>query len=438
MRAHQFLIVEYDRSKTEANFGAKIVAIARRDRTIPMDFRDPEQVTDEQLADVVLNTIEDSDPTRNKEYVQAMANLYSKGGIRFEDMGSTVAEYLAKFHKLKQRKMIPSPRNDFMRYTDIADFMGVVDEYPDPDEKEQTDKGQAKSYYEDSEIRVIIPEDQTAACYYGQGTRWCTAGRTGNMFNHYHNQGPLYIVIPKQPKLEKGEKYQFHFESGQYMDAADNPVSLRYIVANYPSLTKAFARQAEEFGEIDLLTPEQARPVVEANKKKFVEMSKDLGNGIRSINVEDYKNESTGFNDEACRAVRIVTGHDLQNNAGLNIGWAGDHAWAIVSTNTGEVRVVYTDMEGYDVHHDMNFNFENAGIPSKDPNLTEVSEELKQKLHRYLELNAAGNEPGDWDDEFDDANAEMELDPDADQKLLDSIFDQYGEPANRKSSYQRF
>lgn len=429
MRAHQFLIVEYDRSKTEANYGAKIVAIARRDRTIPNDFRDPERVSDEQLADVVLNTIEDSDPTRNKEYVQALANLYSKGGIRFEDLGSTVADYIAKFHKLKQKRMIPSPRNDFMRYTDIGDFMSVVDEYPNPDEKELVDKGESKVYYEDSEIRIIVPEDRTAACYYGQGTRWCTAGRTGNMFNTYHNQGPLYIILPKKPKLERGEKYQFHFESGQYMDAADRPVTLKYIVANYPSLTKAFAQQAKQFGEVDLMTPEQARPYVKLNKFKFEEYSNDLGNGIRSINVEDRGNDATGFHDNICRIVRTVTGKDPGNNNGLNIGYAGDYAWILVSTKTGEIQCVYTDKEGFDVYVQRGFlSDDNWDESVKDPNLQVAAEDLKTQLMRWMKLDAAVEEPGNWDDEFDDANRELEYDPEAADKLIDQIMDKYGNP----------
>jgi hypothetical protein len=429
MRAYQFLLVEYDQAKTIQNFGQKMLVVARRDNTIPAGFRDPKEVTDQDLLNMVITTIEQSDPTRNKEYVQAMAKLYSKGGIRFEDLGSTVAEYLTKFHKLKQKRMIPSPRNDFMGYADIGDFYSVVDEYPNPEEKAQTDKGQAKAYYEDAEIRVIVPEDQTAACYYGQGTRWCTAGRTGNMFNHYSQQGPLYVVIPKKPKLAQGEKYQFHFESAQFMDTTDTPISLKYLVANYPSLRTAFSKQAEQFGEIDLMTPEQARPYVERNKKQFISISKNLGNGIRSVNVEDYQNEVTGFNDAAARVVRAVTGKDLQNNAGLNISYAGDHAWALVSTNTGEVRVVYTDMEGAEVHHDLNFNFEQAAVPAKDENLSIAADELQNKLRRYIELNDAN---GEWGDEEDEESDEEIVD---DQEFLDNIFDQYGAPANRRANY---
>jgi hypothetical protein len=38
----------------------------------------------------------------------------------------------------------------------------------------------------------------------------------------------LYVVIPKQPKHE-GEKYQLHFESGQYMDEGDGSINLQRL-----------------------------------------------------------------------------------------------------------------------------------------------------------------------------------------------------------------
>jgi hypothetical protein len=70
-------------------------------------------------------------------------------------------------------------------------------------------------------VRIVVPEDQNAACYYGQGTRWCTASRTStNYFGHYSKDGPLYILLPKQPKHD-GEKYQLHFASEQFMDEND-------------------------------------------------------------------------------------------------------------------------------------------------------------------------------------------------------------------------
>jgi hypothetical protein len=58
----------------------------------------------------------------------------------------------------------------------------------------------------------------------GHGTKWCT---TSGAFEHYNEEGPLYIAIPKNPqgKYGKKEKYQVHLESNQFMNSEDEPVS---------------------------------------------------------------------------------------------------------------------------------------------------------------------------------------------------------------------
>lgn len=262
MRAREFLI-EYRRDVTARTFASGIVDWARQDRTIPQGFQNPDVDTGE-LVDMILGQLEQADPTPNKEYTPWLAKMYANGSAYLEDILSTAKEHLIKFNKLKKRNKLPSPRNDIMRYADVADFYSVMDEYPDEDEKPLTDKGQSKVVYEDDTIRVIEPEDKAAACYYGQGTRWCTAATRGNnYFDHYANTSPLFIVIPKKAAYP-GEKYQlwfnysigddnitsdadwleaYHFygedyideyeESGQFMDEKDRSTELRAIAKRF-------------------------------------------------------------------------------------------------------------------------------------------------------------------------------------------------------------
>ena len=58
------------------------------------------------------------------------------------------------------------------------------------------------------------------ACDLGSGTSWCTAtGNTKTWFDRYAKDGPLYIFIGPN-----GGKYQFHYESEQYMDKNDRSI----------------------------------------------------------------------------------------------------------------------------------------------------------------------------------------------------------------------
>jgi hypothetical protein len=58
-----------------------------------------------------------------------------------------------------------------------------------------------------------------ASCQLGAGTEWCTAtGNTDEWFLNYINQGNIYIIINKS---NIKDKYQFHYESDQFMDPND-------------------------------------------------------------------------------------------------------------------------------------------------------------------------------------------------------------------------
>lgn len=223
MRAIEFLI-EYNRAKTEENFGQALYKKMLTDKTVQRIFGDdPVEVIDpDVLVNFIIQRFEEADPTNNKQYVQWIARTYLKDPqAQMEDViDGHLWQYLTKFNKLVQRKKIPQPRNDINGYTNFGDFMGVLDEYPDPDKAELKDKGKALTLYDDANFRVIVPQDEPASCYYGQGSRWCTSGTKGNnMFNYYNSIAPILIVLPKHPNYP-GEKYQLHF--GVSID--ENPV----------------------------------------------------------------------------------------------------------------------------------------------------------------------------------------------------------------------
>jgi hypothetical protein len=269
MRSQEFLI-EYSRDITKQRLGAQVLDTFRKEgsgrirRVLGRDLGP--QDSDADTIEALIRMLEQADPTANKQYMPWLARTYVKGETFFEDVLSQVREYLAKFHTLNQRRKIPAGRNDILRYSNFGDFMSVVDEYPDPEAPELKDKGQAEEIYQDQQVRVIMPYDQAAACYYGQGARWCTAATKGrNYFNDYAENTPLLIVIPQQPQ-HPGEKYQLWFDysigdlpvysdddyletyhdrgedyiinneqTGQFMNEKDQPVSLKSLKARFGS-----------------------------------------------------------------------------------------------------------------------------------------------------------------------------------------------------------
>jgi len=152
------------------------------------------------------------------------------------------------FIAYKNKKNFPPEAKDIMRLT-APKFEEVMTAYQPPAEQVRA-RGEAKTVLDNATARVIKPEDEEAACYYGQGTKWCTAATRGNnMFNHYKNTGDMFIILPKQPEHD-GEKYQLHFYSEQFMNEDDDPVDLQWLlVQRFPELLEPFKELEPQIGD---------------------------------------------------------------------------------------------------------------------------------------------------------------------------------------------
>jgi hypothetical protein len=301
---HYEIIREYSRDKTVENWGQKMWDRISKDRDVPKNDRD---VTDpEEQQKVIaryLEILERADPTKNNQYVQNLIKFYIAGS-RLEDLQSTAVEYLTKFQKLKARKMIPSPHNDIGRYADFRAFATAIDEYPDPESKEEMPKGNAKEVYKDANVRIIAPEDEQAACYYGQGTRWCTAADNNNMFNEYNKDGPMYILIPTKPKYN-GEKYQIHPESGQFMNQNDERVSPTEIVdrfrtKDFEAWFKQVAPLIETFDDSKLESAWQDIGKIVDALLSSNSIANDRASSIREVaemSADEIRGQASGYED---------------------------------------------------------------------------------------------------------------------------------------------
>jgi hypothetical protein len=141
-------------------------------------------------------------------------------------------EYFDIFKRLK-REFPKKDINQIKTEDDLDDFINKAEEIKDRELDPSKKKGVSKSdKYADLRIGEVdgyqvykIPQGTSdemygAACELGSGTSWCTAtGNTKQWFDRYAKDGPLYIFIGPD-----GDKYQFHYESNQYMDKNDRSI----------------------------------------------------------------------------------------------------------------------------------------------------------------------------------------------------------------------
>lgn len=225
-------------------WGAHNEAVTPGDE-LTLDQMNPEDIT--QAGVNILAVIELADPTPNKMYMQWLGRMYARGDVKMEDLNRQ--GLLSRYHQYKLKKKLRPEHTDINQFKNYEQFEATVGAFYRELENPNNDKGVSKKVYDDATVQVVMPEDESAACYYGRGTRWCTAGRENNKFDSYHSRGPLYIFLPKKPKYPT-EKYQLHVSnrgSLTLMDDEDEPVDLIQLKNRFPMAWEHMLRSDQQF-----------------------------------------------------------------------------------------------------------------------------------------------------------------------------------------------
>ena len=64
--------------------------------------------------------------------------------------------------------------------------------------REVSSREDANKIFENDQFVIMVPETQDASCYYGSGTKWCTAqSDSSHHFDTYKKSGEIYYIIDK-------------------------------------------------------------------------------------------------------------------------------------------------------------------------------------------------------------------------------------------------
>jgi len=168
------------------------------------------------------------DPTPNHKYLDWIMRQYLEHDFRQEDF-NRVQTALEAFDYHKARIL----QKDINQYHKLADLEDAIEAVKGTKSKREEIKAVktdgADKIFDRGGVTVYRIKTEAAAKFYGAGTRWCTAADKDCQFKHYNKEGPLYVIFCKgfNGKLEK---FQFHFESDQFMDAEDIEIDLNVII----------------------------------------------------------------------------------------------------------------------------------------------------------------------------------------------------------------
>ena len=181
-------------------------------------------------------------------YTEWVLIRYLNKNFLFEDL-PRVQDAIAQFEQ-KKSKLEKKDINQYKTLSELEDAVGLLDDVKSTRQQKQEIKNEGiKKIYEDGKYLLAELLTERAACFYGNGTKWCTAARENNMFDNYANQGPLYIVIDKQDN----RKYQLHYETLQFMDEQDEEIDYRVLKRMYPAIQKIEPNNPADFSNTNRL-----------------------------------------------------------------------------------------------------------------------------------------------------------------------------------------
>lgn len=265
-------LLEYNQQATLNKWGERIAKAATfNEQNLgdewfyrEIEYPDGIEVNDEaSLAKVVLNAIEQMDPTQNKQYVQTLVRWYigninrskrlqqdweeiskewetpdeypdnwweleNSGAVEdfeadFENFrvdpenlntfkledSEQIKTALERYHSMKPQ--LHQNERDIGRFKTFHRFEDFVDSKMDPEAKAEIqnktlNRSDVEVLYNGPLGTVTIPRSHEASCELGSGTKWCTTGKDSYFYDSYSRKADLIIYNEKPGN----EKYQFH------------------------------------------------------------------------------------------------------------------------------------------------------------------------------------------------------------------------------------
>ena len=189
--------------------------------------------------------------------------------VNFEDNFSKVAQGLKKFEKISSNL----PITDLYQYKNVGQLLSALSDYDNKQRRTVKKVEGGNVVYDDGRFFVVNPLTHDSSCYYGKGTKWCTAADTDHQFNRYNVDGKLFYILdrsaPTDDKFYKVALLQKFDGDKTYYDAKDETVKSGWILGTNKLneilnsvneyLNTQFAEQIKIFSDKEEAKKERAR-----------------------------------------------------------------------------------------------------------------------------------------------------------------------------------
>jgi predicted nuclease with TOPRIM domain len=113
--------------------------------------------------------------------------------VNFDENYGKLVAALNNFDKISHNL----PQTDINQYKSLEQLLTAIENYNNTTRREVEKHEGGNVVYNDDRFYVVNPLTHQASCYYGKGTKWCTAATGDEHFKRYNTEGKLFYIIDK-------------------------------------------------------------------------------------------------------------------------------------------------------------------------------------------------------------------------------------------------
>ena len=89
------------------------------------------------------------------------------------------------------------PQTDLNEYKNVGQLIEAIKDYEGKARRDVKKVEGGNVVYEDPRFFVVNPLNHQSSCYYGKGTKWCTAADSDYQFSQYNQDGKIIYILDK-------------------------------------------------------------------------------------------------------------------------------------------------------------------------------------------------------------------------------------------------
>lgn len=118
--------------------------------------------------------------------------------VSFDKEFADILKYINRFDSISSNLS----KTDIYQYKNLKELYDSINEFDNKTRRTYKAVQGGNVVYEDDRYFVVNPLTLDSSCYYGKGTKWCTASETNSQFTKYNEDGKLFYILDKKLKTD--------------------------------------------------------------------------------------------------------------------------------------------------------------------------------------------------------------------------------------------